>query len=145
MKVTAGKVQVEDKQRLEQEQQSEEKRLAIMMMKKREKYLYKKIMFGKKRKIREVQRLGPSPTSRVGLFPNPLAPSMLPVPGEGVEVPPSVPRLPHGGADLPVPPQGRGSCSCSPYLTPDPGAVGSILHVHLELGWDRGVAGPVLL
>lgn len=52
--VTAGKLRLEDKQRLEQEQQSEEKRLAIMMMKKREKYLYKKIMFGKKRKIREV-------------------------------------------------------------------------------------------
>ncbi|NWZ83593.1 PESC protein, partial [Poecile atricapillus] len=57
VKVTAGKVWVEDKQRLEQEQQSEEKRLAIMMMKKREKYLYKKIMFGKKRKIREAKKL----------------------------------------------------------------------------------------
>lgn len=54
VKVTAGKLRLEDKQRLEQEQQSEEKRLAIMMMKKREKYLYKKIMFGKKRKVREV-------------------------------------------------------------------------------------------
>lgn len=80
MKVTAGKVRVEDKQRLEQEQQSEEKRLAIMMMKKREKYLYKKIMFGKKRKIREVWRLGPSPTSWDGLFPNPFAPSTPPCP-----------------------------------------------------------------
>ncbi|NXK85464.1 PESC protein, partial [Formicarius rufipectus] len=57
VKVTEGKVRVEDKQRLEQEQQSEEKRLAIMMMKKREKYLYKKIMFGKKRKIREANKL----------------------------------------------------------------------------------------
>ncbi|RLV63944.1 hypothetical protein DV515_00017756, partial [Chloebia gouldiae] len=57
VKVTAGKVRLEDKQRLEQEQQSEEKRLAIMMMKKREKYLYKKIMFGKKRKIREANKL----------------------------------------------------------------------------------------
>ncbi|KGL79623.1 Pescadillo, partial [Tinamus guttatus] len=55
--VTAGKVRLEDKQRLEQEQQSEEKRLAIMMMKKREKYLYKKIMFGKKRKVREANKL----------------------------------------------------------------------------------------
>lgn len=55
MKVTAGKVLKEDKQRLAEEQQSEEKRLAIMMMKKREKYLYQKIMFGKKRKIRQVQ------------------------------------------------------------------------------------------
>ncbi|KAM9178671.1 pescadillo homolog [Mergus octosetaceus] len=57
VKVTAGKVRLEDKQRLEQEQQNEEKRLAIMMMKKKEKYLYKKIMFGKKRKIREVNKL----------------------------------------------------------------------------------------
>uniref|UniRef100_A0A663LX58 Pescadillo homolog n=1 Tax=Athene cunicularia TaxID=194338 RepID=A0A663LX58_ATHCN len=57
VKVTAGKLRVEDRQRLEQEQQSEEKRLAIMMMKKREKYLYKKIMFGKKRKVREANKL----------------------------------------------------------------------------------------
>ncbi|XP_044304833.1 pescadillo homolog isoform X2 [Varanus komodoensis] len=57
VKVTAGKVLAEDKQRLMQEQQSEEKRLAIMMMKKREKYLYQKIMFGKKRKIREANKL----------------------------------------------------------------------------------------
>ncbi|XP_054852750.1 pescadillo homolog isoform X2 [Eublepharis macularius] len=57
VKVTAGKVLKEDKQRLVQEQLSEEKRLAIMMMKKREKYLYQKIMFGKKRKIREANKL----------------------------------------------------------------------------------------
>lgn len=47
-------MKLEDLTRLEQEQKAEEKRLAIMMMKKREKYLYDKIMFGKKRKIREV-------------------------------------------------------------------------------------------
>ncbi|XP_048370103.1 pescadillo homolog [Sphaerodactylus townsendi] len=57
VKVTPGKAIKEDKQRLAQEQQSEEKRLAIMMMKKREKYLYQKIMFGKKRKIREANKL----------------------------------------------------------------------------------------
>ncbi|XP_063171344.1 pescadillo homolog isoform X2 [Candoia aspera] len=57
VKVTPGQVVKEDKQRLMQEQQSEEKRLAIMMMKKREKYLYQKIMFGKKRKIREANKL----------------------------------------------------------------------------------------
>lgn len=50
----AGTVKLEDKQRLAQEEESEAKRLAIMMMKKREKYLYQKIMFGKRRKIREV-------------------------------------------------------------------------------------------
>uniref|UniRef100_A0ABM5F2B6 Pescadillo homolog n=1 Tax=Pogona vitticeps TaxID=103695 RepID=A0ABM5F2B6_9SAUR len=57
VKVTAGRVLKEDKQRLRQEEESEEKRLAIMMMKKREKYLYQKIMFGKKRKIREANKL----------------------------------------------------------------------------------------
>uniref|UniRef100_A0A8C6Y7N8 Pescadillo homolog n=1 Tax=Naja naja TaxID=35670 RepID=A0A8C6Y7N8_NAJNA len=56
-KVTPGQVVKEDKERLMQEQQNEEKRLAIMMMKKREKYLYQKIMFGKKRKIREANKL----------------------------------------------------------------------------------------
>lgn len=39
----AGTVKLEDKQRLAQEEESEAKRLAIMMMKKREKYLYNKI------------------------------------------------------------------------------------------------------
>uniref|UniRef100_A0A8C7E5U7 Pescadillo homolog n=1 Tax=Naja naja TaxID=35670 RepID=A0A8C7E5U7_NAJNA len=57
VKVTPGQVVKEDKERLMQEQQNEEKRLAIMMMKKREKYLYQKIMFGKKRKIREANKL----------------------------------------------------------------------------------------
>lgn len=47
-------MKVENAARLEQEEKAEEKRLAIMMMKKKEKYLYDKIMFGKKRKIREV-------------------------------------------------------------------------------------------
>lgn len=47
-------MRLEDKQRRVQEEQNEEKRLAIMMMKKKEKYLYQKIMFGKKRKVREV-------------------------------------------------------------------------------------------
>ena len=47
-------MKLEDKQRLAQEEESEAKRLAMMMMKKREKYLYQKIMFGKRRKIREV-------------------------------------------------------------------------------------------
>lgn len=45
---------MENPARLEQEEKAEEKRLAIMMMKKKEKYLYDKIMFGKKRKVREV-------------------------------------------------------------------------------------------
>ncbi|XP_036764666.2 pescadillo homolog isoform X2 [Manis pentadactyla] len=56
-RVMAGTVKVEDKQRLAQEEESEAKRLAIMMMKKRERYLYNKIMFGKRRKIREANKL----------------------------------------------------------------------------------------
>uniref|UniRef100_A0A671YAP3 Pescadillo homolog n=1 Tax=Sparus aurata TaxID=8175 RepID=A0A671YAP3_SPAAU len=55
--VTPGKMKVEDKTRLDQEEKAEEKRLAIMMMKKKEKYLYDKIMFGKKRKVREANKL----------------------------------------------------------------------------------------
>ncbi|XP_057612337.1 pescadillo homolog [Chionomys nivalis] len=55
--VVAGTVKLGDKQRLAQEEESEAKRLAIMMMKKREKYLYQKIMFGKRRKIREANKL----------------------------------------------------------------------------------------
>ncbi|XP_038146004.1 pescadillo [Cyprinodon tularosa] len=57
VKVTPGKVKVENAARLEQEEKAEEKRLAIMMMKKKEKYLYDKIMFGKKRKVREANKL----------------------------------------------------------------------------------------
>ncbi|XP_041955882.1 pescadillo [Alosa sapidissima] len=57
VKVTPGKVKHEDRKRTEQEEQAEEKRLAIMMMKKKEKYLYDKIMFGKKRKVREANKL----------------------------------------------------------------------------------------
>ncbi|XP_054629415.1 pescadillo [Dunckerocampus dactyliophorus] len=57
VKVTPGKLKVENRARLEQEEKAEEKRLAIMMMKKKEKYLYDKIMFGKKRKVREANKL----------------------------------------------------------------------------------------
>ncbi|CAK6966602.1 pescadillo [Scomber scombrus] len=57
VKVTPGKMKVENPERLEQEEKAEEKRLAIMMMKKKEKYLYDKIMFGKKRKVREANKL----------------------------------------------------------------------------------------
>ncbi|XP_006147988.1 pescadillo homolog isoform X1 [Tupaia chinensis] len=56
-RVMAGTVKLENKQRLAQEEESEAKRLAIMMMKKREKYLYNKIMFGKRRKVREANKL----------------------------------------------------------------------------------------
>uniref|UniRef100_A0A2K6MDK4 Pescadillo homolog n=1 Tax=Rhinopithecus bieti TaxID=61621 RepID=A0A2K6MDK4_RHIBE len=61
-RVMAGTLKLEDKQRLAQEEESEAKRLAIMMMKKREKYLYQKIMFGKRRKIREVSSCHPVET-----------------------------------------------------------------------------------
>lgn len=64
-RVMTGTVKLEDKQRLAQEEESEAKRLAIMMMKKREKYLYNKIMFGKRRKIREVSPCHPPETPGV--------------------------------------------------------------------------------
>ena len=49
-----GGGRAENRARLDQEEKAEEKRLAIMMMKKKEKHLYDKIMFGKKRSVREV-------------------------------------------------------------------------------------------
>ncbi|XP_061907209.1 pescadillo [Entelurus aequoreus] len=57
VKVTPGKVKVENRAKQEQEEKAEEKRLAVMMMKKKEKYLYDKIMFGKRRKVREANKL----------------------------------------------------------------------------------------
>lgn len=57
VKVTPGKAKAENRTRAAEEEKAEEKRLAIMMMKKKEKYLYDKIMFGKKRKVREVRRI----------------------------------------------------------------------------------------
>ncbi|KAM3611064.1 uncharacterized protein V6R79_012969 [Siganus canaliculatus] len=57
VKVTPGKLKVDNPARLQEEEKAEEKRLAIMMMKKKEKYLYDKIMFGKKRKVREANKL----------------------------------------------------------------------------------------
>nr|XP_033812781.1 LOW QUALITY PROTEIN: pescadillo homolog [Geotrypetes seraphini] len=57
VKVTAGVMKTENRAKAAQDEKGEEKRLAIMMMKKREKYLYNKIMFGKKRKVREVNKL----------------------------------------------------------------------------------------
>ncbi|XP_007952113.1 pescadillo homolog [Orycteropus afer afer] len=56
-RVMAGTVKLEDKQRLAEEEASEAKRLAIMMMKKREKHLYRKIMFGRRRQVREANKL----------------------------------------------------------------------------------------
>ncbi|CAH2294928.1 pescadillo homolog [Pelobates cultripes] len=57
VKVTAGKVREVNQARVAEQEKNEEKRLAIMMMKKKEKYLYNKIMFGKKRKVREANKL----------------------------------------------------------------------------------------
>lgn len=57
VKVSAGTVKIEDKARATEREKNEEKRLAIMMMKKKEKYLYDKIQFGKKRKVREANKL----------------------------------------------------------------------------------------
>ncbi|XP_078523378.1 pescadillo homolog [Lissotriton helveticus] len=57
VKVTAGVLKTESRTQTADREKNEEKRLAIMMMKKREKYLYNKIMFGKKRKVREANKL----------------------------------------------------------------------------------------
>ncbi len=54
MTVSAGRIETVDAERKLKQQQSEEKRLAEMMIPKKKKYLYDKIMFGKKRKAREV-------------------------------------------------------------------------------------------
>ncbi|XP_061674266.1 pescadillo [Syngnathoides biaculeatus] len=57
VKVTPGKLKVVNLADREEREKAEEKRLAIMMMKKKDKYLYDKIMFGKKRKVREANKL----------------------------------------------------------------------------------------
>uniref|UniRef100_A0A4W4F2N3 Pescadillo homolog n=1 Tax=Electrophorus electricus TaxID=8005 RepID=A0A4W4F2N3_ELEEL len=57
VKVTPGEAKPVNRQRAEQEAKAEEKRLAVMMMKKRDKYLYDKIMFGKKRSVREANKM----------------------------------------------------------------------------------------
>ncbi|XP_019722732.1 pescadillo [Hippocampus comes] len=57
VRVTPGVMKVDNPAQREQQEKAEEKRLAIMMMKKKDKYLYDKIMFGKKRKVRETNKL----------------------------------------------------------------------------------------
>ncbi|XP_049619420.1 pescadillo [Syngnathus scovelli] len=57
VKVTPGKLKVDNRAQREQQEEAEEKRLAIMMMKKKDKHLYDKIIFGKKRKVREANKL----------------------------------------------------------------------------------------
>lgn len=52
--VSAGKREVVDESKLVQKQKSEEKRLAEMMIPKKNKRLYNKIMFSKKKKAQEV-------------------------------------------------------------------------------------------
>ena len=54
MSVTPGRVVKEDAAKIAQREAAEEKRLAIMMMHKKDKHLYDKIVFGQKRKKREV-------------------------------------------------------------------------------------------
>lgn len=54
MSVTPGKLIRENAAKVAQREAAEEKQLAIMMMHKKDKYLYDKIIFGQKRKKREV-------------------------------------------------------------------------------------------
>ena len=57
MAVSAGQIEVVDVDRKLKKQQDEEKRLAEMMIPKKKKYLYDKIIYGKKRKAKEVRPL----------------------------------------------------------------------------------------
>ena len=54
MSVEAGQVEVDDKEKRLQKQLAEEKRLAEMMIPKKKKRLYQKIMYSKKKKAQEV-------------------------------------------------------------------------------------------
>ena len=56
MNVSTGVVEKEDTERKQIRQQNEERKLAEMMIPKKKKRLYEKIMYGKKRKAREVWR-----------------------------------------------------------------------------------------
>lgn len=55
--VKTGVIRREDKELVAQKQENEEKRLAVMMIPKKKKRLYDKIMFGKKRQAREALKL----------------------------------------------------------------------------------------
>ena len=55
--MSTGQIEVVDVNRRLKNQQDEEKRLAEMMIPKKKKYLYDKIVYGKKRKVREVRLL----------------------------------------------------------------------------------------
>jgi len=57
MSVRPGILMKEDKDKLAEKQENEEKRLAVMMIPKKKKRLYSKIMFGKKRKAKEAEKL----------------------------------------------------------------------------------------
>ncbi|XP_015792202.1 pescadillo [Tetranychus urticae] len=57
MKVKAGKEEKVDKKRKEELEKAEEKRMAVMMIPKRRKRLYDKIMYGKRRNIRNTEKL----------------------------------------------------------------------------------------
>ncbi len=57
MTVRPGVVIKENKQKIGEKEENEEKRLAVMMIPKKKKRLYSRIMFGKKRKAKEVKKL----------------------------------------------------------------------------------------
>lgn len=56
MAVRPGSLMIEDKEKIERQQKDEEKRLAVLMIPKKKKRLYSKIMFGKKRKAKDAQK-----------------------------------------------------------------------------------------
>lgn len=57
MSVETGKVVVEDKEAKRKEEAAEEKRLAVLMIPKKKKRVYEKIVYGKRRKLREAAKL----------------------------------------------------------------------------------------
>ena len=57
MAVVRGTAEKDDAEAKLRQQQAEERKLAEMMIPKKKKQLYKKIMFGRKRKVQEVSSL----------------------------------------------------------------------------------------
>ncbi|XP_023218603.1 pescadillo-like [Centruroides sculpturatus] len=57
MEVQRGEIKIEDKTKVRQREEAEEKRLRVMMIPKKHKRLYNKIVFGEKRRKREAGKL----------------------------------------------------------------------------------------
>ena len=58
MGVASGQLEKDERQKMAKKQADEERKLGEMMIPKKKKNLYKKIVYGQKRKTREVRVLG---------------------------------------------------------------------------------------